>query len=49
VASGEPEALKNADSQLVRQFMNGLSDGPVPFHYPAPDYLEHLLDDRSSL
>jgi hypothetical protein len=22
----------------VRQFVNGTSDGPVPFHYPAPGY-----------
>ena len=25
------------------QFMNGMADGPVPFHYPAPDYSEQLL------
>lgn len=49
VASGEPEALKNADSELVRQFMNGLSDGPVPFHYPAPDYAEHLLNESKRI
>jgi phospholipid/cholesterol/gamma-HCH transport system ATP-binding protein len=23
--------------------MDGLSDGPVPFHYPADDYHEQLL------
>jgi phospholipid/cholesterol/gamma-HCH transport system ATP-binding protein len=27
----------------VRQFMGGLADGPVPFHYPAPDYGAQLL------
>jgi phospholipid/cholesterol/gamma-HCH transport system ATP-binding protein len=43
VASGETKALKNSDVELVRQFMNGLADGPVPFHYPAADYREHLL------
>jgi phospholipid/cholesterol/gamma-HCH transport system ATP-binding protein len=43
VASGETKALKNSDVELVRQFMNGLADGPVPFHYPAPDYRQHLL------
>jgi len=46
VASGETKALKNSDVELVRQFMNGLADGPVPFHYPAPDYREHLLADE---
>jgi len=43
VASGEPGRLLQSDSPEVRQFMNGLPDGPVPFHYPAPDYAEQLL------
>jgi phospholipid/cholesterol/gamma-HCH transport system ATP-binding protein len=43
VASGAPMALKDSNSELVRQFMNGLPDGPVAFHYPAPDYREQLL------
>jgi phospholipid/cholesterol/gamma-HCH transport system ATP-binding protein len=43
VASGDPRALKNDQSELVRQFMNGLADGPVPFHYPAADYHSELL------
>ena len=43
VASGATKALKNSDDLLVRQFMNGLPDGPVPFHYPAPDYRDQLL------
>jgi phospholipid/cholesterol/gamma-HCH transport system ATP-binding protein len=43
VASGDPKALKNDPSELVRQFMNGLADGPVAFHYPAPDYTTQLL------
>ena len=45
VASGSPKALKDDESELVRQFMNGLPDGPVPFHYPAPDYHSELLGD----
>jgi phospholipid/cholesterol/gamma-HCH transport system ATP-binding protein len=44
VASGETKALKNSDDKLVNQFMNGLADGPVPFHYPAPDLKQQLLD-----
>ena len=43
VASGETKALKNSNDELVRQFMNGLPDGPVPFQFPAPDYREQLL------
>jgi phospholipid/cholesterol/gamma-HCH transport system ATP-binding protein len=42
-ASGRPAELKNEDSELVRQFMLGLADGPVAFHYDAPDYAEQLL------
>jgi phospholipid/cholesterol/gamma-HCH transport system ATP-binding protein len=47
VASGSPEELHHSDSAEVRQFMGGLADGPVPFHYPAPDYLTELLADPS--
>ena len=28
---------------VVRQFMSGEADGPVAFHYPAPDYEAQLL------
>jgi phospholipid/cholesterol/gamma-HCH transport system ATP-binding protein len=44
VASGTPEELNNSDIPEVRQFMGGLADGPVAFHYPAPDYRADLLD-----
>ncbi len=43
VGQGAPQNLMNSDSEWVRQFMQGLPDGPVPFHYPAPDYAEDLL------
>jgi hypothetical protein len=23
--------------------MNGLADGPVPFHYPGRDYIDELM------
>lgn len=42
-AKGRFDELKGNDSQIVHQFMNGLPDGPVPFHYPAPEYFEQLL------
>jgi phospholipid/cholesterol/gamma-HCH transport system ATP-binding protein len=35
MGQGSPENLKNSDSAWVRQFMQGLADGPVSFHYPA--------------
>lgn len=43
VAEGSPAELKRAASSVVQQFMSGAPDGPVPFHYPAPDYYEQLL------
>ena len=43
VGHGKPEALRDTDSAWVRQFMQGLPDGPVPFHYPAADYAADLL------
>jgi phospholipid/cholesterol/gamma-HCH transport system ATP-binding protein len=42
-ASGTPKELQRSQSEAVRQFMEGLADGPVPFHYPAPDYATQLL------
>lgn len=42
-ASGSPDELSNTPSELVRQFMHGMADGPVAFHYQAPNYAEQLL------
>jgi phospholipid/cholesterol/gamma-HCH transport system ATP-binding protein len=44
VASGTPTELREHPSPVVHQFMEGLADGPVSFHYPAPDYRTQLLD-----
>jgi phospholipid/cholesterol/gamma-HCH transport system ATP-binding protein len=44
VARGSPRELHDHPSPVVKQFMEGLADGPVPFHYPAPDYREQLMD-----
>jgi phospholipid/cholesterol/gamma-HCH transport system ATP-binding protein len=43
VASGTPQELAASASSEVRQFMTGSDDGPVPFHYPAPDYAQQLF------
>ena len=45
IASGTPQELQDSDHPLVRQFMRGEPDGPVAFHYPAPDLAAHLLQD----
>ncbi len=43
VAHGSPEQILALDSPKVKQFMQGLPDGPVPFHFPAADYVESLM------
>ena len=47
VAHGSAQVLRESGSEWAKQFMNGLPDGPVPFHYPAPDYAEDLLSVES--
>ncbi len=42
IASGPPATVAGSTHEDVRQFMHGLPDGPVPFHYPAPDYAEQI-------
>ena len=48
VAAGTPAELARSDSPIVSQFMSGKPDGPVPFHYPAPDIATQLLGGRTS-
>lgn len=43
LAEGTPAALVEMQDPQVRQFLDGEPDGPVPFHYPAPDYRQQLL------
>jgi phospholipid/cholesterol/gamma-HCH transport system ATP-binding protein len=43
VARGSPQELRANPSEVVRQFVGGLPDGPVAFHYPASDYFSQLL------
>jgi len=42
VAEGTADEVARSDQPYVRQFLQGLPDGPVPFHYPAPDYAQEL-------
>lgn len=44
IEQGSPIQLKRSSSQWVQQFMQGLPDGPVPFHYPGIEYAEDLLN-----
>lgn len=42
IGQGTPKEISSDASPLVQQFMQGLPDGPVPFHYPAMDLMEEL-------
>ena len=44
LASGTPQELLDSNQPEVRQFLHGLPDGPVPFHYPANDYRGQILE-----
>lgn len=43
VAHGTPQELQTDPTEIVRQFVSGRADGPVSYHYPAPDYFGQLL------
>jgi len=40
VAQGTPQELMDSTDPEVRQFVRGEPDGPVKFHYPAPELAE---------
>jgi phospholipid/cholesterol/gamma-HCH transport system ATP-binding protein len=42
IGEGTPAEVQKSKSEHVRQFMDGLPDGPVPYQYPAGDYIEDL-------
>lgn len=44
IGQGTPNEVLNSTSPRVRQFMQGLPDGPVPFHFPARSYADDLLE-----
>ncbi|SFG76529.1 phospholipid/cholesterol/gamma-HCH transport system ATP-binding protein [Neptunomonas qingdaonensis] len=48
IASGTPEELLNNDTEQVQQFMRGLPDGPVPFHFSTDDMLTDLFSQESA-
>ena len=43
VASGTPDELARSEEPVVRQFMSGAADGPVPFHFPEGDLAADIL------
>ena len=43
IAHGSATSLQENDDPRVRQFLDGIADGPVPFRYPAGDYRRDLI------
>jgi len=42
MAEGTPREILDSEEPYVKQFVHGYPDGPVPFHYPSPRYVEDL-------
>ncbi len=42
VGQGTPDEIKRSNDPIIKQFISGEIDGPVPLHYPAPPYNEDL-------
>ncbi len=42
IAQGAPDEIRASSEPFVHQFVNGKREGPVPFHYPAPEYRADL-------
>lgn len=47
IGRGSADEVMNSDLPMVRQFMQGLPDGPVPFHFPAPSLEDDFLRGSS--
>jgi len=43
IGQGTPDQIREDESPLVKQFVQGRADGPVPFHFPAPSYQNELI------
>jgi phospholipid/cholesterol/gamma-HCH transport system ATP-binding protein len=46
LGSGTPQSLNENGNEWTKQFIQGLPDGPVPFHYSANSYLSDLLGEK---
>lgn len=48
VAHGTPSDLDVNQDARVKQFIHGEPDGPVPFHYPAAEFVQDMLGEMST-
>ncbi|MBL4940120.1 MAG: phospholipid ABC transporter ATP-binding protein MlaF [Colwellia sp.] len=49
IGQGTPEQIQQDKSPLVKQFVQGEADGPVPFHFAAPHYQNELIKNSPVL
>jgi phospholipid/cholesterol/gamma-HCH transport system ATP-binding protein len=49
IGQGTPEQIEKDNSPLVKQFVKGKADGPVPFHFDAPSYRDELIRGSSAV
>lgn len=47
IGQGKPIDIMHDASPALQQFVQGLPDGPVPFHYPATPLIRDLLQESS--
>lgn len=45
IAEGTADAIGKSEQPFVSQFVHGNAEGPVPFHYEAPDYYDMLFKE----
>jgi len=43
IALGTPQEIRDSDDERVKQFIDGLADGPIPLRQSSKDYAEDLL------
>ena len=47
IGQGTPNEINSGTSSQLNQFVHGLPDGPVPFHYPAMSLAQDLIGDMA--
>ena len=45
IALGTPDEIRNSDDPRVKQFIDGLADGPIPLRQSSKDYAKDLLGE----
>lgn len=44
IGHGTPDTIDQDKAAQLRQFLDGLPDGPVPFHFPAKAFTQDLME-----